>query len=76
MFLASFNCHNPEDIKFMTRCRLGLFGLIWAHLRRHKSKHSFQDSINSFKIYWFHNEELKNHGTLSAGCYGKVIFNC
>ena len=38
-----FNCHNPKGIKFITRLRLGL-----SHLRGHKFKHSFQDSLNPF----------------------------
>ena len=38
-----FNCHNPKGIKFITRLRLGL-----NHLREHKFKHSFQDSLNPF----------------------------
>ena len=36
-----YNCHNPIGIKYITRIRLGL-----SHLREHKLKHSFQDSIN------------------------------
>ena len=36
-----YNCHNPIGIKYITRIRLGL-----RHLRGHKFKHSFQDSIN------------------------------
>ena len=36
-----FNCHNPKGIRFLTRLRLGL-----SHLREHKFKHSFQDSLN------------------------------
>ena len=36
-----FECHNPQGIKFLTRLRLGL-----SHLREHKFKHSFQDSLN------------------------------
>ena len=36
-----FNCHNPKGIKFITRLRLGL-----SHLREHKFRHSFQDSLN------------------------------
>ena len=36
-----YNCHNPKGLKFITRLRLGL-----SHLREHKSKHSFQDTIN------------------------------
>ena len=36
-----FNCHNPKGVKLLTRLRLGL-----SHLRDHKFKHSFQDSLN------------------------------
>ena len=36
-----FDCHNPKGIKLITRLRLGL-----SHLREHKFKHSFQDTIN------------------------------
>ena len=38
-----FNCHNPKGIKFITRQGLGL-----SHLREHKFKYSFQDSLNPF----------------------------
>ena len=40
---STFNCHNPIGIKLLLRLRLGL-----NHLREHKSKHSFQDSLDSF----------------------------
>ena len=36
-----FNCHDPEAIKYLSRIRLGL-----SHLREHKFKHSFQDTLN------------------------------
>ena len=36
-----FECHNPQGIKFLTRLCLGL-----SHLREHKFKHTFQDSLN------------------------------
>ena len=36
-----FNCRNPKGVKLLTRLRLGL-----SHLREHKFKHSFQDSLN------------------------------
>ena len=36
-----FECHNLQGIRFLTRIRLGL-----SHLREHKFKHSFQDSLN------------------------------
>ena len=38
-----FNYHNPKEIKFITRLRLGLI-----HLSEHKFIHSFQDSLNPF----------------------------
>ena len=37
-----FNCHNPKGVKLLTRSRLGL-----SHLREHKFKLSFRDSLNS-----------------------------
>ena len=35
-----FNCHNLRGVKLLTRLRLGL-----SHLREHKFKHGFQDTI-------------------------------
>ena len=35
------NSHNPKDVKLVIRFRLTM-----SHLRKHKFKHSFQDSIN------------------------------
>ena len=35
-----FNSHNPEAIKYLSRIILGL-----SHLREHKLKHSFQDTL-------------------------------
>ena len=35
-----FNCHNPKAIKCLSRIRLGL-----SHLREHKFKYSFQDTL-------------------------------
>ena len=39
---SAYSCHNPKGLKLVTRLRLGL-----SHLREHKFKHSFQDTINS-----------------------------
>ena len=39
--ISLFYCHNPKGIKLITRLRLGL-----SHLKQHKFKHSFQDTIN------------------------------
>ena len=36
-----FNCHSPKGIKLITRLRLGL-----SHLREHKFRHNFQDTLN------------------------------
>ena len=36
-----FDCHNPKGVKLLIKLRLGL-----SHLREHKFKHSFQDSLN------------------------------
>ena len=38
-----FNCHSPKGIKNKIRSRLGL-----SHLREHKFKHSFQNTLNPF----------------------------
>ena len=38
-----FNCHNCKGTKYLTRLHPGL-----SHLREHKFKHSFQDSLNPF----------------------------
>ena len=40
---STFNCHKSTGIKLLSRLRLGL-----SHLREHKFKHSFQDSLNPF----------------------------
>ena len=37
----TFNCHSPKGIKLITRLRLGL-----SHLREHKFRHNFQDTLN------------------------------
>ena len=42
---STCNCHNPRGIKLLSRLSLGL-----SHLREHKFKHSFQDSLNPSAI--------------------------
>ena len=42
-YASFFNSYNPKGIKFIIRLWLGL-----SHLREHKFKHSFQDSLNTF----------------------------
>ena len=41
-----FNCYNCKGIKYHTRLRQGL-----SHLREHKFKHSFQDTLNPFCFF-------------------------
>ena len=38
-----FNAHNPHGIKLLTRLQVGL-----SHLREHKFRHNFQDSLDPF----------------------------
>ena len=38
-----FGCHNPIEVKLLTRLRSGL-----SHLREHKFKYIFEDTLNSF----------------------------
>ena len=38
---STFHCHSPDSLKLITRLRLGL-----SHLRFHKFKHNFQDTLN------------------------------
>ena len=42
----SYNCHNPRGICLITRLRLGL-----SHVREHKYKHGFQDTLNPLCSY-------------------------
>ena len=39
-----FICHNPIGIKYITRIRPE-----FSHLREHKLKHSFQDTLNPIR---------------------------
>ena len=40
---STFNVDNPHGIKLLTRLRVGL-----SHLREHKFRHNFQDSLEPF----------------------------
>ena len=40
---STFSCHHSKGIKLLSRLRLGL-----SHLRKHKFKYSFQNSLNLF----------------------------
>ena len=51
-----FQCHNPKGIKLVTRLRLGL-----SHLREHKFKHSFQDTLNPYCSWGFAAETTSHY---------------
>ena len=61
---STFNCHNPRGIKLLSRLRLGL-----SHLREHKFKHSFQDSLNPFCSCGKGEAETSSHYLLQCSNY-------
>ena len=63
---STFNCHNPRGIKLLSRLRLGL-----SHLREHKFKHSFQDSLNLFCICGKSEIETSSHYLLNCSNYSE-----
>ena len=63
---STFNCHNPRGIKLLWRLRLGL-----SHLREHKLKHSFQDSLNPFCSCGKGEVETSSHYLLHCSNYSE-----
>ena len=63
---STFNCHNPGGIKRLSRLRLGL-----NHLRKHKFKHSFQDSLNPFCRCGKGEVETSSHYLLHCSIYSE-----
>ena len=63
---STFNCHNPRGIKLLSRLRLGL-----SHLREHKFKHSFQDSLNPFCSCGKGEVETSSHYLLHCSNYSE-----
>ena len=61
---STFNCLTPKGIKFLSRLRLGL-----SHLREHKFKHSFQDSVNPFCFCGKGEVETSSHYLLYCSLY-------
>ena len=59
-----FSCHNPEGLRLITRLRLGL-----SHLREHKFKHSFEDSLNPLCICGSGDIESTSHYLLHCSEY-------
>ena len=63
---STFNCHNLRGIKLLSRLRLGL-----SHLREHKFKHSFQDSLNPFCSCGKGEVETSSHYLLHRSNYSE-----
>ena len=63
---STFNCHNPRGIKLLLRLRLGL-----SHLREHKFKHTFQDSLNPFCSCIKGEVETSSHYLLHCSDYSE-----
>ena len=61
---STFNCHNPRGIKLLSWLRLGL-----SHLREHKFKHSFRDSLNPFCSCGKGEAETSSHYLLHCSNY-------
>ena len=72
---STFNMHNPHGIKLLTRLRVGL-----SHLREHKFRHNFQNSLDPFcncgrhietTIYFF--RHCSNYSNQRKTLFEKII---
>ena len=61
---STFSCHNPRGIKLLSRLRLGL-----SHLREHKLKRGFQNSLNPFCSCGKGEVETSSHYLLHCSNY-------
>ena len=61
---STFNFHNPKGIKLLSQLRFGL-----SHLRKHKFKHSFQDSLDPFCSCEKCEAEIRSHYLLHCSNY-------
>ena len=61
---STFSCHISKGIKLLSRLRLGL-----SHLREHKFKRSFQDSLNPFCSCGRGEVETSSHYLLHCSNY-------
>ena len=78
---SCFDFHNPKRFKVITRLRLSL-----SHLREHKFKDSFQDTINplcncgqdieSPTHFFLHCPFFINEDAFSSALYVALIVNC
>ena len=66
--------HHPPGLKLLTRLRLGL-----SHLREHKFRHNFNDTIDTFFLCGTNNLETSEHFLLHCPTYaylrGKLFEN-
>ena len=63
---STLNCHNPRGIKLLSQLWLGL-----SHLREHKFKYSFQDSLNPFCSCGKGEVESSSHYLLHCSNYSE-----
>ena len=73
---AFFNCIFTNHIKLLTRLRVGL-----SHLREHKLRHSFQDSLNPIcscgsdietAHFLLHSPNFSNEGSTFLNIIGSI----
>ena len=76
---AFFNCIFTNHIKLLTRLRVGL-----SHLREHKLRHSFQDSLNPIcscgsdietAHFLLHSPNFSNEGSTFLNIIGSIDRN-
>ena len=65
-----FKIHHPKGLKLLTRPRLGL-----SHLREHKFRHNFNDTINPFCMCGTNALETSEHFLLHCPTYAYLRFN-
>ena len=63
---GTFNSHSPKEIIRLSRLKLGL-----SHLREHKFKYSFQDSLNPFYSFGKGEVETSSHYLLHCSNYSE-----
>ena len=62
--LPVYRVHHPCGLKLLTRVRIG-----FSHLREHKFRHNFQDTINPFCICKTNDIETNKHFLLHCTNY-------
>ena len=59
-----YRVHHPRGLKLLTRLRLG-----FSHLREHKFRHNFHDTINPFRLCKTNDIETNEHFLLHCPNY-------